>query len=144
MNTSPSGRVLIKGFEGCKLTAYRDMVGVLTIGVGHTGKDVFPGQEITDAEADALLAKDLLRAEHYVTALVTVPLNQNQFDALVSFTFNLGNGALQESTLLKLLNNGEYTAAKEQFKRWDMAGGKHVEGLLSRRISEASLFGKPL
>lgn len=144
MNTSPQGRELITRFEGCKLTAYRDIGGVLTIGIGHTGKDVFPGQEITEAEADALLAKDLIRTEHYVNALVEVPLNQNQFDALVSFTFNLGSGALQESTLLKLLNNGEYSAAQAQFKRWDMCAGRHIEGLMSRRVTEAELFGSPV
>ncbi|OQS42352.1 lysozyme [Chromobacterium haemolyticum] len=140
MKTSANGIKLIQGFEGLSLKAYQDSVGVWTIGYGHTGPEVTLGLVITQAQADALLARDLSRFESGVTRLVQVPLNQNQFDALVCFSFNLGLGALQGSTLLRLLNAGDYAGAAGQFPRWNKAGGKELTGLTRRRVAEQALF----
>lgn len=142
--TGQRGRSLICQFEGLRLTAYRDMVGVWTIGYGHTGPDVKPGLMITQQQADQLLINDLVRFERGVNVLVTVKLNQNQFDALVSFAYNLGLGALQNSTLLRLLNDGNYQAAADQFPRWNRAGGNVVAGLARRRYAERELFLTPM
>lgn len=146
MKTSSSGHALIRQFEGDKLQAYICPAGVLTIGVGHTGSDVKPGMKITQAQSDALLTADLAKFEAAVLRLVKVPLTQNQFDALVSFAFNLGAGALGGSTLLKLLNSGRYSEAAAQFSKWDKAtvNGKKVAlpGLTKRRAAEAALFLK--
>ena len=111
-----------------------------TIGYGHTGPDVKPGLAITRQQADKLLVNDLARFERGVNALVTVRLNQNQFDALVSFSYNLGLSSLQGSTLLRLLNAGNFQAAADQFPRWNRAGGKEVAGLTRRRAEERKLF----
>ena len=138
--TSPTGRAMIASFEGLRLTAYQDIVGVWTIGYGHTGPDVKPGLAITRQQADQLLVNDLARFERGVNALVTVRLNQNQFDALVSFSYNLGLSSLQGSTLLRLLNAGNFQAAADQFLRWNRAGGKEVAGLTRRRAEERKLF----
>ncbi|MBN3006243.1 lysozyme [Chromobacterium alkanivorans] len=143
MNISANGVKLIQQFEGLRLKAYQDAVGVWTIGYGHTGPDVTPGLVITQAQADALLARDLSRFEAGVTRLVQVPLNQNQFDALVSFSYNLGLGSLQNSTLLRLLNQRDYAGAAAQFPRWNKAGGKVLPGLTRRRAAEQALFLKP-
>jgi lysozyme len=147
MKTSSNGRALIRNAEGDKLTAYKCPAGILTIGVGHTGRDVRPGQTITQAQSDALLVADLAKFEAAVTRLVKVPLTQNQFDALVSFTFNLGAGALGASTLLKKLNAGDYVGAAVQFTAWDKARVSGVlralPGLTKRRAAEAALFVKP-
>ena len=107
MKISNTGIALIREFEGCRLTSYVCPSGILTIGIGHTGTDVHSGQTITDAEATALLRKDLDQFEKAVSSLITIPLTQAQFDALVSFAFNCGAGALEESTLRKRLNNKE-------------------------------------
>lgn len=138
--TSSAGRQLIESFEGLELTAYQDMVGVWTIGYGHTGMDVKPGLRISAAQAEALLAADLVKFEQGVARLVTLMLNQHQFDALVSFSYNLGLGSLKNSTLLKLLNSGDVAGAAEQFLRWDKAGGVRVAGLTRRRKAERELF----
>ena len=140
MNYSKTGEELTKRFEGLKLSAYRDSVGVLTIGYGHTGPDVFEGQTITEEEADALLVQDTQDAVAAVNRLVTAALTQGQFDALVDFVFNLGAGRLEGSTLLELLNEGDYEGAAAQFERWSHAGGKVLAGLLRRRQAEADLF----
>ncbi|UGA37973.1 lysozyme [Chromobacterium haemolyticum] len=141
MKTSAKGITLIQKSEGLRLKAYQDSVGVWTIGYGHTGPDVKPGMVITQAQADALLARDLERFEAGVARLVKVPLNQNQFDALVCFSFNLGLGALQGSTLLlRLLNAGDYAGAAAQFPRWNKAGGKELPGLTRRRAAEQAMF----
>lgn len=142
MKTSSTGRALIRQFEGDQLKAYLCPAGALTIGVGHTGSDVEPGQTITQAQSDALLAKDLEKFEAAVSRLVRVPLTQNQFDALVSFAFNLGAGALQSSTLLKKLNKGDYQGAGAEFGKWVKAGGKTLTGLVRRRAAEAALFAR--
>lgn len=137
-----AGLDLIKKFEGLRLSAYEDAVGVLTIGYGHTD-GVWDGQKITEDEAEALLKHDLGHAETAVEAMVTYPLNENQFAALVSFAFNLGTKALRDSTLLRKLNAGFPKAAAEEFLKWDHAGGKLLLGLQLRRQAERALFLKP-
>lgn len=144
MNISANGVKLIQQFEGLRLKAYQDAVGVWTIGYGHTGPDVTPGLVISQAQADALLARDLNRFETGVSRLVQVPLNQNQFDALLSFSYNLGLGSLQNSTLLRLLNQRDYAGAASQFPRWNKAGGKVLPGLTRRRAAEQALFLQPV
>ncbi|MCP1292527.1 lysozyme [Chromobacterium sp. S0633] len=144
MNISANGVKLIQQFEGLRLKAYQDAVGVWTIGYGHTGPDVTPGLVISQAQADALLARDLNRFETGVSRLVQVPLNQNQFDALLSFSYNLGLGSLQNSTLLRLLNQRDYAGAAAQFPRWNKAGGKVLPGLTRRRAAEQALFLQPV
>ena len=113
----------------------------MTIGYGHVIRAGEMFDEITPDEADDLLVADLGDAERAVSRLVKVPLNQNQFDALVSWTFNLGAGNLEKSTLLKKLNSGDYGAAKAEFAKWIYAAGKAVGGLARRRDAEAKLFG---
>lgn len=141
MKTSDSAVELIKGFEGVRLKAYDDGVGVMTIGVGHIN-GVQGGDIITEDQADDYLRDDLGTAESAVSRLVKVPLNQCQFDALVSFTFNLGAGALASSTLLKKLNAGDYGASGDEFLRWNRAGGRIMAGLTKRRMAERMLFLK--
>jgi lysozyme len=133
-----AGKDMIKEFEGLRLKAYQDSVGVWTIGYGHTAT-AKPGMEITEAQADALLTKDLAWAESAVLKLVTVPLTDNQFAALVSFVFNLGAGALEESTLLRLLN-ARFAGVAAEFSKWVFAGGRILPGLVRRREAEAKLF----
>lgn len=140
MNVSDEGLELIKRFEGCRLTAYQDSVGIWTIGYGHTGPLVVEGQTITEQEADGLLRHDARIAENCVAKLVTVPLTQNEFDALCSFVFNLGCGNFRNSTLLRKLNAGDYDGAAAEFKRWDKAGGQVLAGLTRRREAEAEMF----
>jgi len=140
MNISQKGINLIKNFEGCRLTAYKCPANILTIGYGHTGSDVHTGQKITQEEAEKLLRQDLIVHCNNVSRLVKVPLNQNQFDALVSFEYNVGYGAFMNSTLLKLLNQKKYKEASEQFGRWKFAGGKILAGLVKRREAEKQLF----
>lgn len=133
---------LVEGSEGVRLAAYRDTVGIWTIGYGHTGPDVHPGQTITQADAEELLRRDVRVAALGVKACVSVQLSQHQFDALVDFTFNLGIEKLRTSTLLRLLNAGDYVAADAEFRKWDHAGGKVLPGLTKRRATEAALFAK--
>jgi uncharacterized protein (TIGR02594 family) len=140
MSLSQNGLDMIKGFEGLRLNAYQDSAGVWTIGYGHTG-GVRPGDRITQAQAEQYLRGDVKWAEQAVRDNVKVPLTQGQFDALVSFTFNLGAGALQKSTLLKKLNAGDYAGAQAEFGKWVHAGGQRLEGLVRRRAEEAALFG---
>ncbi len=143
MKTSKEGIALIKKFEGCRLESYFCSAGVPTIGFGHT-KDVQEGDTCTIGEAEDMLREDLEWFEKGVSRMVEVPLEQNQFDALISWTFNLGTGALSSSTLLKVLNDENYGGVPEQIKRWNMAGGKVLDGLVRRREAEALLFeGKP-
>ncbi|WP_199153367.1 lysozyme [Chromobacterium sp. ASV23] len=144
MQTNTAGINLIKQSEGLRLSAYQDQVGVWTIGYGHTGPDVTAGLTIEADQAERLLQGDLARVEQGVSALVTVPLNANQFSALVSFSYNLGLRNLQSSTLLRLLNQGDYAGAAGQFPRWDCAGGQEVQGLLRRRQAEQALFQTPV
>ena len=134
----------IKQWEGLRLTAYTDSVGVWTIGYGHTGADVKPGMTITNERADELLRGDLRTAERAVDSSVTVPLSDNQFGALVSFVFNVGSGAFKGSTLLKKLNAGDYDSVPAELARWNKGtiGGKKVviPGLVNRRAAEIGLW----
>jgi len=139
MRTGPQGIELIRHFEGCRLDAYLCPAGVWTIGYGHTA-DVKEGDSIDQEAAEAFLIEDLEKFEQAVTRLVEVPLTQQQFDALVSWTFNLGAGNLAESTLLRKLNNYQYAEVPEQMMRWVRAGGQVLEGLVKRRAAEAALF----
>jgi len=139
MRTGRDGVELIRHFEGCRFDAYLCPAGVWTIGYGHTA-DVKEGDSIDQEAAEAFLIEDLETFERDVTNLVKVPLTQQQFDALVSWTFNLGAGNLAESTLLKKLNNYQYAEVPEQMMRWVRAGGQVLEGLVRRRAAEAALF----
>lgn len=139
-----AGIDLIKFFEGFEPVAYHDAVGVPTIGYGHTKtvteKDITRGRAITESEANRLLLMDVREAEIGVDRLIRLPLNANQFSALVSFTFNLGRGALQRSTLRRILNRGDFAAVPAQIVRWNRAGGKVLFGLRRRRAAEAALW----
>jgi lysozyme len=139
----PSGacRALVRQFERCYLQAYLCPAGVPTIGVGHT-RGVKLGDRCSQEQADVWLTQDLEEAAAAVSSLVRVPLTQGQFDALTSFVFNLGIKRLAESTLLILLNKGNYAAAADQFSRWVYAGTKKLPGLVTRRAAEAALFLK--
>lgn len=139
LKTSENMIAVIKKFEGLRLKAYKCPAGVYTIGYGHT-ENVFADSEISKLMADQILRKDLKKFENSIKKLVKVPLSQCQFDALVSFTFNAGATNLKNSTLLKYLNNGEYSLAAEQFERWIYANGKKLEGLLTRRKAEKEIF----
>lgn len=136
---SHQGLNLIKEFEGFRNNAYQDSAGVWTIGYGHT-LTARPGMRISRSEGERLLRQDLVRFEKGVRDRVHVPLTQNQFDALVSFAFNVGVGAFSKSTLLRLLNQGDYNGAKNEFRRWVHAGGRRLQGLVRRRDREAQLF----
>ena len=131
---------LTKSFEGCRLQTYRDVRGIPTIGYGHTGADVHMGMEIDQAQADAYLLEDIQTAVRAVNALVHVPVSQNQFDAMVDFTYNVGQGNFRASTLLVKVNAGDFAGAAGEFIRWDKAGGQVVAGLLRRREAERDLF----
>lgn len=144
MEMSKNGLAMLKSFEGCELTAYQDSVGVWTIGYGWTqpvnGKPVSKGMTITQDTADSLLCSGVVQYEKGVKGLLKVAVNQNQFDALVDFAYNLGVKALEGSTLLKKLNAGDYAGAADEFPRWNKAGGKVLNGLVKRRAAERSLF----
>lgn len=145
MKTSAKGINLICGFEGLELKAYDDGVGVWTIGYGTTsinGVKVKKGDTCTTEQAKAYLAQDLKKFESAVNTAVKVPLNQNQFDALVSLTYNIGSGAFKDSTLLKKLNAKDYKGAAAQFPRWNRGGGRVLNGLVKRRKIEMELFLK--
>lgn len=141
MQLSEKGKTLIKKYEGLKLSAYKCPAGVWTIGYGHTA-GVYAGQKITQKQADEIFDKDIKQFEDAVNSLVKVPLKQGQFDALVSFVYNVGKTAFANSTLLKMLNSGNYSGAGEQFNRWVFAGGKKLVGLVKRREEEKELFLK--
>jgi lysozyme len=136
---------MIQNFEGLRLAAYRDAVGILTIGYGHTG-NVTEGQVIPLEEAERLLRADLLHFETQLQQLVRVSLNQHQFDSLVSFTFNVGLGAFKMSTMRRLLNLGQYGDVSKQFGRWVYGNINQppLPGLIKRRAVEAALFAEPV
>lgn len=155
MKTSDTGRQLIESFEGLILGAYDDandhivqpgqeVIGTLTIGYGHTSAagppQVYVGQTITKDDADAILASDLSAVEIEVGQLVKVPVNQNQFDALVSFQFNTGWLAHPNCSLLRALNTGNYNLAANDFMLYDRASGKVLTGLVRRRTAERTMF----
>jgi len=139
MNISKEGIDLIKHFEGCRLEAYEDAVGVPTIAYGRI-KDVKMGDSCTQAQAEAWLDEELHEYEGYINDAVTVALTQNQFDSLVSWVYNLGPSNLKSSTMLKVLNKEQYADVPEQIQRWNKAGGKVLEGSTKRRNAEALLF----
>lgn len=139
MKYSENGYKLTKEFEGLRLTAYLDGGGVWTIGHGHT-KKVTNGDVITPEQAQEYLESDVVDAVNSVNSLVKVQLTQNEFDALVDFTFNLGTNALATSTLLRKLNKGDFEGAANEILRWDHDNGKVVEGLSRRRRAEKELF----
>ena len=143
MTPSEKAYDLIKRFEGCKLTAYPDPGtggDPWTIGWGHTGPEVKSGMTISQAIADAYLVKDAEHAADVVKRGVTVPMTQGQFDALVSFVFNVGAGNFLKSTLLRKLNAGDTLGASLEILRWSKAAGKELPGLVRRRAAEQSLF----
>lgn len=156
-NINAEGEALLKQWEGFVAFAYDDfdppskrrmikpgdkVHGTLTIGYGHTGPDVKPGARITPAEGMALLRKDLDRFEARVDREVKVPLTDNQFAALVSFAFNVGEQAFAESTLLRKLNAGDYDAVPGELMKWTKSKGKKMRGLVNRRAAEAGLWAK--
>ena len=141
MQTSQNRINLIKQFEGLRLEAYQCAAGVWTIGYGHTS-GVKQGDKITLAQAEDFLRSDLEKFENAINNLVKAELNQNQFDALVSFVFNIGINAFKQSTMLKFINNNSFPLAAGQFDRWIKSNGKVLEGLVKRRKAEKELFLK--
>lgn len=141
MRLSKEGLDLIKQFEGCTLTAYLDVVGVPTIGYGHTG-GVKLGDTMTQAEADAQLEHDVLIRTNAVNNVLIAPVTQGQFDALVSFAYNVGVGNLQRSTLLRMINRGQAADAGDELLKWNQAGGKVFAGLTRRREAELDLYNE--
>lgn len=142
MKINKEGLSIIKQCEGCRLKAYLCPSLIPTIGYGHT-TGVKLGDIITQADAERYLLQDIKRFEQAVTALVTVPVNENQFSALVSFTFNVGVGAFKSSTLLKKLNLRDYKGCSNEFDRWVYGSNKKpLEGLKKRRKLERQLFNK--
>ncbi|MEG1856302.1 MAG: lysozyme, partial [Acinetobacter sp.] len=146
MAVSLFGVDLICSFEGKRLFAYDDGVGVWTIGFGTTvypnGIRVKKGDTCTEAQAKAYMQNDLKKFEQAVNGAVNIPLNQNQYDALVSLTYNIGAAAFSKSTLVKKLNAGDIQGAADQFDVWINAGGKRMQGLVNRRAKEKALFLK--
>ncbi len=140
MKIGEQGLDLIRKHEGLRLKAYICPGGKLTIGYGHTGSDVKAGMTIDNAQADALLLKDVERFEKSVNEMVDVEMTQGMFDALVCFAFNLGAGSLKSSTLLKKLNANDKPGAAEEFLKWNKALGKVLNGLTARREGERALF----
>ena len=136
-----AGLDLIKSFEGCSLTAYDDGFGNWTIGYGHTPAE--PGQTITQEYADTLLQQDLERFELAVNDDVSHDATPNQFAAMVSLCYNIGEGAFAGSTVLRDFNAGDIAGAKAGFALWNEANGQVVDGLVRRRAAEAALFGTP-
>lgn len=143
MKISSKGLDLIKEFEGFRAVPYKDAVGLPTIGYGHLIKKGEVFGAISSVEATAILSRDVEDAENSVNKMVNVPINQHQFDALVSFTYNLGGHSLLSSTLLKKLNLKDFEGAAEEFLKWDHAGGKQLPGLTRRRKAEKELFECP-
>jgi lysozyme len=140
MILSAVGRALIQGFEKCKLVSYPDQHHVWTIGWGHTGPYIGPGMVCNQDEADNWFAADTLTAVQGVWRSIATPITQNQFDALVSFTFNVGVGSEAHSTLCKLINAGNLVDAADQFLVWDHVNGVVNDGLKRRRAAERALF----
>lgn len=147
MKISESGIELLKRFEGLELEAYQDIAGIWTIGYGHTGADVQPGMKISERDAEELLRRDLKPREQAVASATKVALNQNEFDALVSFVYNVGAAAFRSSTALKRLNKGDRVGAADALTWWNKAtvGGvlREVLGLTRRRAAERALFLTP-
>lgn len=139
MQMSDQGVEFLKKWEGLRLEAYQDGGGRWTIGYGHTG-DVRPGETITRQEAEDLLIEDVGWAEDAVSRMITLPLSQKEFDALVSFTFNVGAEAFRTSTLRSVLNAGLRLQVPEQLCRWIYDNGQMIHGLARRRVAESQMF----
>lgn len=139
MRTSDEGIALIKRFEGFAPKPYMCPAGIITIGYGHTRRAA-QFSVVTEAQADALLREDVQQAERAVAKLIHVPLTQGQYDALVSFTFNLGAAALQRSTLRRVINREAHVDVPRQLQRWVFAGGRKLKGLVARRAAEAEIY----
>jgi lysozyme len=158
MQVGQQGKNLFKEWEGLVMHEYLDSGGAPTIGIGHlltrsertSGKIIIGGQALdyrnglTEQQCWDLVDQDLDSVEATVNEAVTVPLNQNQFDALVSFAFNVGNGAFRGSTLLKQLNQGQYEQVPTQLSRWNKDNGHVVQGLINRREKEITLWNTPV
>lgn len=148
MRTNQAGVDLIKKYEGLELEAYLCPANVWTIGYGHTGPDVHPGMEVTESEAEHLLRQDLNKFERAVERLVMVPMNPNEFAALVSLTYNIGEGNFSKSSCLRYLNQGNRQEAANRIELWNKArvGGELtvLEGLVRRRAAEKALFLDPV
>jgi len=140
MKLSEKGRALLIKLEGKRNHVYEDVAGLKTIGVGHLLKPGETMEYLTDAEIDKLLTNDLQTFERTINERVTVPLTQDQFDALVIFMFNIGWPAFLRSTLFKVLNHGDYENVPDQLMRWNKAGGKVVAGLTNRRKAEVDMW----
>lgn len=144
MKTSSHGIKLIKRFEGCELEAYKDLVGVWTIGYGHTSMagppKVEPGMKITQVEAEDILVRDLGKYEAGVDKALTRPPSQSQFDAMVSLCYNIGVAGFSKSSIVRHFNAGNVELAANSFMLWKKAGGKVVQGLVNRRTAERNLF----
>jgi lysozyme len=139
MQLGPKGTALIKSFEDCKLAAYQDQRGIWTLGWGHT-LGVVPYQTCSQEDADIWFVQDTQTAVNAVNRTTDVPLTQEQFDALVSFTFNVGQGSEAHSTLLALVNQRNFAAAGDQFLVWNHTNGVVNAGLTRRRKAERALF----
>lgn len=140
MKASNAAIDLIKRYEGCELEAYLDSHGKWAVGYGQTGKHITPGLRILQSEADQWLKNHVAQLQDDITELVSVPLTQQQFDALVSLVYNIGIGAFARSTLLKKLNQQHYDEAASQLLRWDHSQGVQLPGLANRRAAEYRLF----
>jgi len=139
MNYSGTGLGLTARFEGFRAKAYQDMVGVWTIGYGRT-IGVKEGDETDEPTERAWMNRRFDQISAHLTAALKVPLTQAQFDACCDFAYNLGEGALEHSTLWAKLNAGDFAGAAAEFPKWDHAGGKEIEGLLKRRLAEQAEF----
>ena len=139
MKISEDGLELIEKFEGCETSAYQDSVGVWTIGFGHT-KGVEEGQTCSIEDAESMLADEMDEYEGYINNMVKVDLQQHEFDSLVAWVYNLGPTNLGESTMLKVLNGGQFDRVPDEMNRWTRAGGKILEGLVRRRQAESLMF----
>lgn len=144
MKTNELGIELIKKWEGLRLHAYQDIVGIWTIGWGSTNPKVVPGQFISEEEASARLVTDLAVFEKAIQNMISVVLNSNQFSALVSLAFNVGPGNLKGKGLINKLNSGDYQGAADSFPKYNKAGGKEDLGLYKRRLAEKALFLTPV
>lgn len=142
MRTGSAGLNLIKRFEGFSATPYLCPANIWTIGYGHVilahERELLT--QVGEAQAERLLVQDVYAAERAVKSLITIQLRQSQFDALVCFTFNLGSGTLQRSTLRRVINRGEEEAVAGQWKRFVWAGGRKLSGLVRRREAELALY----
>lgn len=147
MKINARGLKLIRRFEGFRAAAYRDAVGVWTIGYGHTSRAgaprVGPGMKITRAQGEKILARDVEKFAAQIRPLIKVPLNENQFSALVSFAYNVGVGGFRGSSVLRVVNRRRFDLVPQRLSLWVKAGGRVLPGLVRRRAAEGVLFSRP-